>query len=329
MSSRWTSPLLLIGAACVVAWLAVGAPLLVYSITLAVFGLPHVLVELRYVDERFRDRLSRPLLLGIGGLLTGIVLLRVTAFAGWTRQSLVPLELGLVVALVAAAGFAVGRRALGTRMLAGLAALVLAAGALWAPLTMLVLLAVLHNLTPVGFLAEALRGSARRRALLLCAATFGALPLVILSGLPELALEALGGRALDVSVLRLGTLRDHLGAFVPAPWQGDSLGVRVFSLAAYLQCLHYAVVLYVLPRLGRVEAAPPSPRRSQGWLSRHAFGLSVTTVSSVFLLWFALSFVEARTVYGFFAAVHAWVELPILLIALGGIGAVRPRAMAR
>ena len=40
-------------AAATAATLSVIAPLAVYSLTLAAFGLPHVLSELRYVDRRF------------------------------------------------------------------------------------------------------------------------------------------------------------------------------------------------------------------------------------------------------------------------------------
>ena len=44
---------LLVGALAV----SVAAPLPTYVLTLALFGIPHVLVELRYVDERFGARL--------------------------------------------------------------------------------------------------------------------------------------------------------------------------------------------------------------------------------------------------------------------------------
>ncbi|MEQ8762846.1 MAG: hypothetical protein RL885_02895 [Planctomycetota bacterium] len=301
-------------AACALALVATGAPLLVYSITLAVFGLPHVLVELRYVDERFRLRISRPLLILFGSLLAGIVSLRVMSFTNAASWPFAELELLLVIALVAAAGLAVRGGSI-ARALSMLTAMTFLAGALLAPLATLVLLAVLHNLTPIGFLAEALRGPERRRALLLCGVAFGVVPLVLLSGAAEALLASFVGIHLDASPFAMGGLHDHLGAFVPATWQSRSFGIRLFTVAAYLQCLHYAVVLYVLPRLSGADES------ESAWPAWSTFRLLVAALAGVFLIGFAVSFGEARAVYGFFAAVHAWVELPILLIALGGLGA--------
>src|SRR5208337_4826620 len=55
--------MLLFAAVCI------AAPLAVYTVTLAAFGLPHVLNELRYVDRRFGLRVSRTLLWRILPLL--------------------------------------------------------------------------------------------------------------------------------------------------------------------------------------------------------------------------------------------------------------------
>ena len=80
----------LFGAACLLTALTVWAPLATYTVTLAVFGLPHVLSELRYVDRRFGRRLDRRFLLPILLLLPMIVAVR----ASWVLH-LIPTGPGL------------------------------------------------------------------------------------------------------------------------------------------------------------------------------------------------------------------------------------------
>jgi hypothetical protein len=55
-------------------------------------------------------------------------------------------------------------------------------------------------------------------------------------------------------------------------------------------------------------------------LPQRSLGL-VPVFLLAFFLGFAQSFTETRSVYGIFAAVHAWIEVPILLLALE----LRPR----
>jgi hypothetical protein len=62
---------MLFGSIVVIA--AVAAPLLVYSLTLAMFGAAHVLSELRYVDRRFGRGLGLPYAAVMGALLAGAV----------------------------------------------------------------------------------------------------------------------------------------------------------------------------------------------------------------------------------------------------------------
>src|SRR5688500_15427124 len=62
----------------VVAALAAGTfPLLVYSTSLAAFGLAHVAAELWYVDHRFGRRVRLELVMGAAALLTAVVAVRV------------------------------------------------------------------------------------------------------------------------------------------------------------------------------------------------------------------------------------------------------------
>lgn len=290
-------------AIALVAFASAQAPLWVYATTLALFGLPHVLVELRYVDERFSGRIPRGTLLGLGAVLLAIAAVRVLAFAG--GGTLVRTELLLGLGLVAMAATLLFARAnpLGS-LLAFLAAAALLAGVLYAPLPTLVGLALLHNLTPVGFLAERLQGRARRRAMAAALFVFFVVPLGIVLA-PFLPSVVSGPFA-------VGELSHNLSAFVPSPWIGTAFGERLFAAAAYLQVMHYAVVLGVLPRLGggdqRQHAVLPWPRR-------RTFTVAVALFATIAAAAFATDFFGARAGYAIFAAVHAWVEIPMLLVA--------------
>lgn len=289
---------------------AVLVPLATYALTLACLGLPHVLAELRYVDGRFGGRLDARWWRGTLLLLGGVVVLRALAFAGvWTGPTRWIAELLLVAALVAWA-LPVLRRQGAAWAVTGVGALGALLTATWiAPLMTLVALAFLHNLTPVAFLAERLAGPRRRRALAWCGLLFGLVPVaLVVTGLPHRALAwGLPGSA---SLLHVGTLEAHQGVFVPAFLTGP-LAVDLFATAAWLQCMHYAVVLGVFPRLGAGDA--PRSRLGVPWPRR--MGPLLWIAGGASAVFFVLAFRDARAFYGIAAAVHAWVEWPLLLAA--------------
>lgn len=297
--------------------LAVAAPLWTYALTLALFGLPHVAAELRYVDTRFGARIDRGLAHALWAGLLAIVLLRVATLAGLGAPSQrAALELSLGAALVLCVAPRLLRRGL---VYAALGAALIAL-ALWAasvrPLDAIVWFAVLHNLTPVAFLAERLRGETRRRALHWCLFAFGVMPALIASGAAGHVLAALGASTAASVPPGIGGPEQHLGAFVPSALRDGALALDLFRAAAFLQCLHYAVVLHVLPRLGAGDAAPAAPfcwprgRWVPDLVTAGYLGLAVA---------FGLAFVDARLVYGTFAAVHAWIEVPVLALALASL----------
>lgn len=293
---------------------AVAAPLLVYSVSLAAFGLPHVLFEMRYVDARFHDRLGRRYWLGLLALLLTIAALRLLGIGGWSEPlSRARLELLLVLGLIV---MVLPVLRLGVPMLLGAITIgALGVGLTRAPLATLVTLAFLHNLTPVGFLAELLEGRPRRIALGLCAIVFVVIPSAIACGGPAWIAGRLGIHAIDLSPFPLGGLRDHLAVFVPETLRERAVAVNLFSAAAYLQCAHYAAVIHVLPRLLRQQCRSGSPATALPWAPAPRFGLGVTLLGTLFLLGFAAAFRDTRAIYGVFAAMHAWIEIPVLLIA--------------
>ena len=170
------------------AGLAILAPLATYSVTLALFGLPHVLSELRYVDRRFGRRLERRFLLSIAILLPAIVAIRASVVFHLLDARLgVPAELGgvAVLALACARGPA-GRK----RLALAVAGAIGGATAL-APYATAVTLSILHNLTPLGFLWQIVPRARRSRVMAWAAGGFLGLPLLVATGWPRAALERL------------------------------------------------------------------------------------------------------------------------------------------
>lgn len=278
---------------------AASAPLWVYALSLAAFGLPHVLTELRYVDERFTLRTTARVRRGLVLLLLAIVGVRLAGLAGvGTTPARIGFELGLGVVLVLWPLQQCGTRALAPGLLLAAA---LAFGTATAPATTMVLFALLHNLTPIGLLAERLRGRDRRRALLGCVVAFVLVPLAMLLLPPPAVLHG---------PLGTGELDQHLAVFVPGRLHGGEAGDRLFAIAAWWQCVHYAIVLHVLPRLG-------GGAEGRAWPRPRAFARGVLVVGAVMALAFASGFGTARAAYGVLAAVHAWIELPVLALAAG------------
>lgn len=295
-----------VAAALATAVAAALAPLWVYALSLALFGLPHVLAELRYVDERFAARLPTSLRTLLVVLLLAIAGVRVLGLGGVGGSDLrLCLELAFGATLVAVP-MLVGRGPV--RWLGGLVAASLGVGLAVAPSVTLVLFAFLHNLTPAGLLAERLRGRARQKALLGCVVAMVAVPLAMVTLLP--APQVLGGP------LDTGVLDAHLPVFVPGPWLGGPFADRMFAVAAWLQCVHYALVLHVLPRLG---AGDVEPRPLLPWPAPRAFAGLLLLLGGAMALAFVAGFGTARACYGVFAAVHAWLELPVLVLATAAL----------
>lgn len=307
--------LFLVAVAAVSAAAATVAPLATYAFTLAAFGLVHVLSELRYVDRRFSPRLPFGLTaawLGIIGLIVLLRVVRMTSDTPWPHAA--GIELALVCALGLGAMLALRAAAWPRRLFAGAIVALLAYGAWVAPVTTLVLLAVLHNFTPIGFLVERFEGRGRRLWLGGAAVLFVAVPWLIAGGVTNALAESVGWISSPAGPLGSGTLDEHLGVFLPATWHGRFDATWLFAAAAYLQCMHYAVVIGLLPRL---EPEQVDERRVYvRWPARRVWVPLLCLIAGVGFAVYAWSFRDARAFYGLFALVHAWIEVPVLLAAL-------------
>lgn len=301
---------------------AVALPLATYTTALALFGLAHVLSELRYVDHRFGARLRGGLLWPILALIALAALARIAGMAGWTgRATAAALELAAGAALLAV----VLRQGGGWpgRLLAGGLGLLLILSAWAAPFTALIVFSVLHNVTPLALLAERFAAPADRAAgrRVLAAAGFAliALPLLIATGLPFLALEQAGLVDPDASWFRAGDLVQNLGAYVPSAWWEEEWALHAFSASVFAQCMHYVAVIGVLPRLIGDADRPVLP-----WPPARRFALAVALAGAALAVGFAVDYGVARRIYAVAALIHAWLEIPILVLVVAAFSAARP-----
>jgi hypothetical protein len=290
----------------------VALPLATYTISLAGFGLAHVLSEMHYVRRRFAGRLGSGAVERFGLPIALAVLARAAGIWG-----LLPTVVTFAVELLAAATLALGatlamrrRRAFGA-----VVAVTLVAGAVTAPYHLLLVLAVLHNLTPLGFVAEVLHGPARRHMLMLLAVPFIALPLVIATGLPYAVLAAAGLTDPELPILASGPLALNLGAYIPREFSDTGWALHAFSGAVFAQLAHYAAVILLLPRLARGAAPEEAGPR---------VAAAIIAAGAVLAVLFVADYDLARRLYPLAALVHAWVEIPILLLALGGLAPAQP-----
>ncbi len=298
-------------------------PLAAYTLSLAVFGLAHVLTELRYLDGRFGGRLARTIRIAIGVLLLAVVVVRVlrvtdvlTGDASVTTELL--LVLGLIGVVVPSAFAHSPRR--GAVVLVGAAAIGL--GLTLSPTHALLAMAVLHNATPAGFLDEALSGAERRRARDVSMAVFVVIPLIIASGVPYAAAAALGLGYPEADVLSAGTLSQHLTAYLPKEWRGEAFAQHAFAAVVFTQLMHYAAVIHVLPHLLERDgydaaAGVAGPGR---FVRTTGYAVALVLGGVVLFAFFTRDFSAARGIYGIAAAVHAWVEAPLLLLFVGAAG---------
>lgn len=304
---------ILVTLAILALFASVALPLLTYTTTLALFGLAHVATELRYVDGRFGRRVGRRVLHALVGLLGAVVLLRLLGIAGVARAlplGTLELVIGCALCITILPSVAAGRWLSWRVALAVAVILALGFGIAVAPAVALLVLSVLHNVTPVGFLAEALRGRQRRVAMAVCGVVFVGVPILILTGVPQAALANLGWTNFEHALLPVGPLASHLGVYVPRAWHLETFAIHIFSAVTFLQCAHYLAVIGVLPTI--TDDGEPLIN----WPSWPVFAGIVASITALLLLHFYVDFASARSWYGVAAAVHAWVEIPLLLFAL-------------
>ncbi|WP_224284169.1 hypothetical protein, partial [Streptomyces sp. LS1784] len=290
---------------------ALRAPTGLAVLGLAAFGLLHNVLELRYVAGRFATVLTGPLLRLLLALVTGIVLCRLLPPSRASQAAEILLAYGL---LAAACRYGLRGR---PRLLAAGAVLLVAAGAasLAFPAYHFVVLAHLHNVVPLLFLAEWSRRLRRGRAgfLALQAGWVLVVPALLLSGLLDGLLSQ-----------RPGGWTDRLAAaYTPPAWLTPEAGLRFLAVFAFLQTMHYVVWVWFLPRYApeaaeRFDARVPALRGVRAWALGAGAGVLLA-------LLFAVDYAQGRSLYAALASYHAYLEFPVLLMLVLGLGATRAR----
>jgi hypothetical protein len=279
---------------------AIAFPLTTYAMTLSTFGIAHVAIELRYIDSRFHQRWGGNLEPRLLWLVLSIATLRLCGIFGWIDGRLAQiLELWIGLGLVMLATHHLYRQSWRQGLIGVAVGCILGMGIIVDSIATSVIFAIFHNLTPIGFILER-QGLTSRRILWSCAAIFGLLPLLILlyqfSPLPHLPLE---------------TNLSYLGAFVAPAWQKSALAYPLFSAVAFLQCMHYGVVIGLFSQWTPKKSPTLIP-----WFLNTYFYLVLAGISICLFIFFQHSFILTRAFYGIVASIHAWIEIPLLLLSL-------------
>jgi hypothetical protein len=271
---------------------AIGDPFTTYAFTLSCFGIPHVILELRYLRHRFHHHwhpiLERSTLI----LLAFILTIRALSFLGIIPTSIAyTLELMCGLGLILIATYHLYQSHHPFTLIGFLLAILLGFGILHSPLTTLLIIAILHNLTPIGFILDRLRltqgqSISSRSTKLSLFLIFVILPLTIVWIQTHFPAQT----------------HPHLSAFLPIHWQTQPIAYPLFSAITYLQCLHYTLILGLFP-----QWTPIAPK---------AFYAFVILIALTFWVSFQTTFPFTRAIYSIPAALHAWIEIPILLLLL-------------
>ncbi len=292
-------------------FVVIRAPLAAYTLSLAVFGLPHVLSELRYVDRRFGRRFDPRPIRNILALTAVIVAIRAaTVFhllSAWTGLYC---ELGGVAALALLCARDAPRRRTTALATAGAMAL----GAALAPYGTAIALSILHNLTPLGFLWQIAPLPHRRRLMAAAATIFLAAPILTATGWPRQALEFAFGRQVAPDPLKAGSLAEQLYVYVPPAFLTSPHAADIFSASVVAQGAHYAAVLVLLPWL--LRRLDPLSSGLVPWPRGRWFAACCVAAGALALARFEQGFAQARALYGIAASLHAWLEIPVLILAL-------------
>lgn len=289
------------------------APLQMYLIALILFGLPHVLWEMNWVRHTYRRSLPTPWWMAFFAIL----LLQATARLG-TWANVVPAEItmavdALTLALLAfLVAKAVHRHGGPRAWLAAVIAVVIGCGLIVAVdagsvAGVLLVLAVVHNFTPLALVPPNQRfgkTQARRALALLFTLPWLLAAAILVSGFSSPVSNAMGSVPEGAWMPNETVwLRQHFAAGFAAALSGLVLS----------QCLHYYCVLRLLP-------ATLKPDVSRKWQT------GALAASVALTLYFVYDFTSARKLYSVAAGVHAWLELPLMLLLLSGIALQPSRA---
>lgn len=277
---------------------------------LASLGILHNVLELRYMAGRFQQVLHGPFLRLLAALITGIVLCRVLPASAASRDG----EILLAYGLLAAACWHGLRGRPPVLAASGVVLAAAAAASLRFPDYHFVVLTHLHNVVPLVFLWEWSRGMGRGRGLFR-AVQVGwvvVIPALILAG----AFDPLAGGG-------SGWTRRLSVVYTPPAWLHSGAELRFVTVFAFMALMHYLVWVWFMPRYAP-DATAAFERRVPLLTGRRAWALGLGAGAALAAL-FASDYDQGTSVYAALASYHAYLEFPVLLMLVLGMG---PRATA-
>ena len=281
-------------------WLLLLAPLL--------FGVPHVVADLRYLVLRPMAGFGRSTLHWIALALGAMTLARGVAVIGLGYSAELELTLGFGV-LLGTALVAPGPRV--RRVASALVVVALAVPAIASPRHAALILGHGHNLVALAFLVLVSRGRPEGGAVLAAAGLALAGGVAILAGaLDGVAATGLAGEAAGYS---LAAATRALAPGAPGVW-----GSRLVLAFAFLQALHYSVWVHLLPAM--LADGRSLREELEATCGEAGLPLLVMAVGAGMGLP-ALGLMDpvgARAGYLSLVAFHGWLELAVLAHLFAG-----------
>jgi hypothetical protein len=291
-------------------------PVTLAVVAVAVFGVAHLALEVRYVVGRSSSQVPLPVLAWLFVPLTLIALLRLFPQGRAGTQAEALIALGLV-----AGAWAWCLRGRWPALSFGLAAVggVLAV-ALRRPDLYVVAVVHVHNLTPLVFLWE----WSRERGTSLGRSLFRASQLLWAVVVPALILVgAVDGRAPSWLVWTGDrSAAQVMSVFSPPGW-GDPWPARLLMVFCFAQLMHYVIWCGFLPAVARSDHHRAMTIGAVGRVFRPRLFVPVALAAAVTLgVLQVASGTLGRRWYAAVASYHAYLEFPILVVfALGLAGA--------
>jgi hypothetical protein len=283
--------------------LALWLPLPLYLVSLALFGLPHIIWELGFLRSRYAARWPTQWWIALW-----VVLLLQALARGAVWLGTYPAESSRIVDILAL--FLLGLIVLFAPMRVGwlvrIAGMALAGAIMWLLeqgdlAGALLVLAISHNFTPLAMAWDMARDHRPARRLAWTITGLLMLPLLVAASGWE------GGMLPAAFASHAWTLDGQIPTSV-----GGSHRQAVMSAVVLAQCIHYYCVIILLPRAEarRIDAAVIPVRI-----------YPVFFLAALLLLaYFLHDYASARQFYSVAAGVHAWLEWPVLLMALLSAG---------
>jgi hypothetical protein len=265
-------------------------------------------LELRWVLARFRPLMPARLVTALCVPATVIALARLTA-----APRAIEITAGFaLVAIGLGHAAATGRLSRTPAVVAGAALAVGLGASLGHPVLYGIVLAHLHNVVTAALVWHWAGGSRAFRRTLVVA--YAAVPALVLAGAVD--------RLLPATLAAAGPTHLLAASVAPPVALTTTLGIRMLAVFAFLQLVHYGIWCWLLPRRDHARTAPAQSSRAVS--SRSVpWTLVIAAATALLAFVFRTDYATGRTLYTSVATYHAYLELPVVLVLLGGARAPR------